>query len=80
MSMALEGSARGLVVHGLGGFEFDRAANVAKINNETHKVDAMVAIGKRPEESVRKMKEKVSQRMPVEKLVFEGEFTDRQIK
>jgi hypothetical protein len=77
MSIALEGLACGLVVHGLGGFEFDRAANVAKIND---KVDTIVAIGKRPERSVRKMKEKITQRMPIEKLVFESKFTHQQIK
>lgn len=80
MSMALEGSARGIVAHGLDRFNYENAAKVAKMNTDTHKVDAMIANGKRPEKSVRKMKETITQRMPIQKFVFEGEFIERENK
>jgi nitroreductase len=45
MSIALEGSARGYVVHGMSGFDYDKARTTLLIP-EGHKVEAMAAIGK----------------------------------
>jgi nitroreductase len=75
MSIALEGTASGFVVHGIGGFDYDKAYKVLKVNKETHCIDAMIAIGKRPTKESRKMNEEYSLRIPVEKFVSEGVFS-----
>ncbi len=77
MSIALEGTARGFVVHGMGGFDYDKAYEVLKVNKETHHVNAMIAIGKRPAKESRKMNEEISLRIPVEKFVSEGVFVNK---
>ncbi len=46
MSMALEGSSRGYVIHGMEGFDYERARAVLEIP-EKCTIEAMVAIGKR---------------------------------
>ena len=53
MSIALEGSHRGLVVHGMQGFDYEKAAKVAKLPDD-FQVEAMVAVG------IRAPKEKLS--------------------
>lgn len=71
MSLAIEGSARGLAVCGIGGFDYDRAAQVFNIKNETHKICAMFCVGKRDDQSTN---ETLSQREKIDKFVFEGDF------
>ena len=46
LSLALEGTARGYVVHGMEGFDYDKARKVLDIPAD-YQVEAMVAIGKR---------------------------------
>jgi len=46
MALALEGAGRGLVVHGMEGFDYERAKKDLKIPDD-HQVEALVAIGKR---------------------------------
>ena len=45
MSLALQGSMNGLVVHGMEGFDYDKARTVLKIPEDVD-VECMVAVGK----------------------------------
>lgn len=76
-NLALQGADMGLVVHGMAGFDYDKAAQDLKIP-ATYKVEAMVAVGRpgKPEtlpEDLRK-RELPSDRKPVSEVAFEGTF------
>ncbi len=80
-NMALEGMKRKLVVHGMEGFDYDRARQELNIP-EGYTVEAMFAIGKPgtqkdiealPEE-LRKRDAQPSQRKPLSELIFNGTF------
>jgi nitroreductase len=75
MSIALEGTARGLVVHGVGGFDYDNAYQVLKVPKESHNIDAMIIIGK-PHPKDKRKKENISQRNPTKNYVFKGVFVN----
>jgi nitroreductase len=76
-NLALQGAAMGLVVHGLAGFDRDRARTELSIPGD-YDVQAMIALG-RPghmddlPEPLRQ-RETPSGRMPLEKTVCEGPF------
>lgn len=76
-NLALEGHSRNLVVHGLQGFDYDKAKTVLKVPDE-FEVLAMFAAGKpAPKESLPKElrdKEVVSNRKKVSEIAFEGGF------
>jgi len=76
-NLALEGSARNLVIHGMQGFDYDQAKEVCNIPDD-YSVEAMVAIGKRGDPSTLtselKDKETPSRRKPLNEIVFEGSF------
>jgi nitroreductase len=77
-NLALQGSALGLVVHGMAGFDYDRARIALQVPDD-YAVEAMVAIGHpgNPDdlpEPMRKL-EAPSQRKPVTELIREGTFT-----
>jgi len=77
MSLALQGARDGLVVHGMQGFDYDRAATVVGLPDE-HAVLAMCAIGRPGDvddlpEGARE-KEAVNDRKPLGEVVFEGRF------
>src|SRR3989338_1603434 len=69
LSLALEGAHRGLVVHGMEGFDYDKVRKALKIPN-TYTVEAMCAIGKLAKPTVLppdiQEKEKPSQRKPLQ--------------
>jgi len=75
MSLALAGSMRGYVVHGMAGFDYVRAGQLLQLDQD-YSVEAMCAIG------IRDVKEKLppdlqkretpSDRHPLQKTVFEG--------
>jgi nitroreductase len=46
VSLALQGSLKGLVVHGMQGFDYDKAKEVLCIPDE-YQVEAMIAVGKK---------------------------------
>lgn len=76
-NLAIEATARGLVTHGMGGFDYDRAKAELGVP-DTYTVDAMVAIGKRDvvgalHERLQK-REFPSDRKPVEEIIMKGEF------
>lgn len=77
MSIALEGSARGLVVHGMSGFDYDKARTSLNVP-EGCTVDAMAAIGKRaPKEALPEEiqeREAPSDRKPISEFIHNGGF------
>lgn len=77
MSLALQGSLMGLVVHGMQGFDYDKAKVELKVNDE-HQVEAMIAVG-RPGNKydlplALEEREFPSSRKKLEDLIFEGGF------
>lgn len=83
MSLALEGTKRGYVTHGMEGFDFEKARNVLDIP-EHYQVEAMVAIGKRaPKERLPEdlqKREIPSQRKSVKEIIMEGGFVKEKVK
>lgn len=74
MAMALEGTARGLVVHAMGGFDPKKAADMIGLKSKEYRIEAMIAVGIR-DKSVGP--EKTTQRNEVEKFISEGIFTEK---
>lgn len=76
-NLALEGTSRGLVVHGMQGFDYEKAGKVLNVPDD-FQVLAMFAVGKpAPKESLSKElqeKEIPSSRKKVEEIAFEGFF------
>jgi len=78
MSLALQGSLMGLVVHGMQGFDYDRARIALNIPEE-YQVEAMVAIGHPgsvedlPE--LLQARETPNERRPLTQSVCEGPFS-----
>lgn len=77
MAMALEGAWRGYVVHGMEGFDYEKARKDLEIPDD-HQVEAMAAIGKRapigllsPELQKR---EAPSPRKAIDDFAIEGKF------
>ncbi len=80
MSMALEGSSRGYVIHGMEGFDYDKAMTALQIPDD-YQVEAMAAIGKRaPKDKLPpelQKREAPSPRRPVKQMLMEGKFEKR---
>ncbi len=76
-NMAIEGTSRGLVVHGMGGFDYEKAKQVLQVPDD-HEVLAMFAIGKlAPKSSLSpelQAKETPSGRKKIEEFAMEGKF------
>jgi nitroreductase len=76
-NLALQGSAMGLVVHGMAGFDRDRARQQLAVPDEFD-VEAMIALGRpgNPDELPESLREREvpSGRHPLEKIVCEGPF------
>jgi nitroreductase len=78
-NLALQGSAMGLVVHAMEGFDYDKAANVTNVPKE-YRVEVMFALGKPgnisdlPKEL--QEREVLSDRKPLAEIVFEGTFNE----
>jgi nitroreductase len=77
MALALEGHEKGLVVHGMQGFDYEAAKKKLNIPKD-YTVEAMIAVGKpAPKETLSKelqAKEVVSTRRPITDFVMEGSF------
>lgn len=77
MALALEGDARGYVVHGMEGFDYERAKKDLNIPDE-YQVEAMIAVGKRapaqtlPEDMQKR--ESPSTRKTIGEIAIEGKF------
>jgi nitroreductase len=80
MSMALQGWLKGLVVHGMSGFDYARARAVLAIPEEFH-VNAMAAVGKpgNPDDlpEHHRSREIPSARKPIAESIQEGPFVSR---
>lgn len=78
MSIALQGDLNGLVVHGMEGFDYDRAKTELAIPDD-YSVEVMFAVGKpgKKEDLPQEMQERElpSDRKKLEELIFEGSFT-----
>lgn len=76
-NLALQGTAMGLVVHGMAGFDYDRARHVLGVP-EDFKVEAMIAVGRpgNPQELPDDLRERETPtgRNPLKKFVCEGNF------
>ena len=76
-NLALEGSNRGLVVHGMEGFDYDKAKELLMLS-DVWNVECMAAIGKpgKKEDLPKELqeREKPSDRKPINEIAFEGEF------
>lgn len=80
-NLALEGTNKNLVVHGMGGFDFENAKSLLQLSDDWN-VECMIAIGKPaskdslPEDL--QEREKPSSRLPLEKIAieFNGKFED----
>lgn len=77
-NLALEGCARGLVVHGMQGFSYTKAKEDFAISDH-YKVEAMIAIGKKgPKDTLSKAlqeDEHPKSRKPLKELISEGSFS-----
>ena len=77
ISMAIQGSSQGLVVHGMEGFDYEKAKKNLGIPDD-HTVEMMAAIGKKaPKESLSEdlcKMEEPSGRRPLEEIVMKGRF------
>jgi nitroreductase len=76
-NLALQGAAMGLVVHGMQGFDFDKARTALKVPDD-YAVAAMFAAGRPGDpnalpEKLRE-REKPSDRKPVDEIICEGAF------
>lgn len=80
MAMAIEATSRGLVIHGMEGFDYDKAYKALGIPEKEYQVEAMVAIGKRaPREQLSpdlQEREMPTPRRPVRDSVHSGRFPD----
>lgn len=76
-NMALEAARRGYVMHGMQGFDYDKAKKALGIP-EVYNLEAMVAIGKRAKKSDLPIelqeREVPSERKPLKEIVMEGKF------
>lgn len=76
-NLALEASSRGLVAHGMEGFDYDKAKKDLEIP-EDYNVEAMVAIGKhgKVEDLSKELQEKEApgDRKPLKEIVMHGKF------
>jgi nitroreductase len=80
-NLALQGAAMGLVVHGMQGFDFDKARMALNVPDD-FAVAAMFAAGRPADESVLpemlRVREKPSDRKPVDQIICEGAFAFRE--
>lgn len=76
-NLALEGESKGLVVHAMEGFDYDKAKSVLDIPEE-YDVECMIAIGKKGKKDVlpKELQENEvpSSRKPLKDIVMEGKF------
>src|SRR3989344_1151022 len=76
-NLALEGARRGLVVHGMQGFDYEKAKDVLKVPDD-YEIEAMIAIGKRGKKEALPEKiqalEQPNDRKPLNEIAFEGKF------
>jgi nitroreductase len=79
-NLALQGASMGLVVHGMAGFDFEKARRELAVPDD-YAVSAMFAVGRpgNPADLPPQLREyeKPSPRKPVREIIFEGRFQAR---
>jgi nitroreductase len=79
VSLALQGSQNGLVIHGMQGFDYDRAKKVLNIP-DGYQVEAMIALGKQGKKEdlpdFLQEREFPSSRKTIAELAMEGSFKE----
>ena len=82
MSLALQGSIMGLVVHGMQGFDYSRASSELKVP-DGFKVEAMIAVGRAGDkaELPKDLQEREfpSERKKISEIAFEGGFEGQEV-
>lgn len=77
MNLALQGHLLGYVVHGIEGFDYEKARKVLEIPDE-YEIEAMAAVGKPGQKEslpeAMQEKEKPNQRRDLAETIFEGKF------
>ena len=77
MSLAIEGTSQGYVVHGMGGFDYDKAKKNLQIPDD-YTVEMMVAVGKKALKETLppdlQKREVPSLRKPLNEIVMKGSF------
>lgn len=78
-NLALQGSLTGLVVHGMAGFDKEKARKNLKVPEE-YEIVHMIAVGKKGDisnlpENIRE-NEKPNKRKPIKEFVFKGQFSE----
>lgn len=78
--LSLEAARQGLLTHGMGGFDREKAKEVLEIPEE-YEVQAVIAIGyydpEAPLSEKNKAREVPSDRRPLEEFLFEGSFKNK---
>jgi nitroreductase len=78
-NLALQGSFQGLAVHGMQGFDYDRAQELMHIP-DTYKVEAMIAVGKKGKKddlpAYLQERESPSPRKSLSEIAMEGGFRE----
>jgi len=78
-NLALQGTASGLVVHGMSGFDYEKARNDLDVP-EGYSVEAMIAVGKpgKEEDLPEQMRagEKPNGRKDINEIAIEGKFRE----
>ena len=77
-NLALQGSALNLVVHGMAGFDYEKAHSLLNLP-ESYQVEEMIAVGRPGEleqldQSLHDDEVKPSDRNPVEQFVYQGKY------
>jgi len=76
-NLALEASSKGIVAHGMQGFDYEKSREVLGIPSD-FEVMAMIAIGKKgPKQNLSpelQEKEKLTDRKPLNEIIMEGTF------
>ena len=81
-NLALQGSLMHLIVHGMEGFDYEKARKVLNIPDD-YAIEAMIAVGKAGEAELlpdeMQKREQPSDRKKVSEFIFEGKFMDKKI-
>src|SRR3989338_2880115 len=76
-NIALQGSMEGLALHGMAGFDYEKAKKIAEVPDD-YNVEMMFAVGKpgKKEDLPKEMQEREfpSQRKKLSEITFEGKF------
>lgn len=76
-AMALEGTARGLVMHAIGGYDEQKIREIIELDSDDYQVEAMVSIGNPTDETI---SESTTSRHEIDQFISEGKFEEKLYK